>query len=403
MATRVEVGTVYATGVLQGLALVTFPAASGVLTDPTYYGLSASAYGGLFLPQAVMAVVAALAGAALSRRLPTKPLLVAGLAANVLSMALLLASQAVEGQSVAYPVLLLATALLGIGFGLTVPAINTLAAAFFPATVDRAILVLNALLGLGTTLAPVLVAVFVAAGAWWGLPAVTCALLIVALLMSVRLPLRNAPRVPVAAGAPRRGLPRRFWVFAAAALVYGIVETMNGNWATIDMTDGLGATATAASLALTAFWGMVTVGRLAFAALQKWIPPRVVYRVLPFVLAVAFVAISRLQPGNSLAGIAAFGLAGLACSAMLPLTISFGEDELTTITASVAAGLIAAYQVGYGIAAYGVGPLESTLGVGLSTLYLWAAIAAVILGLLAFVVVRPVRHSPSQLPAKGTT
>jgi hypothetical protein len=50
--------------------------------------------------------------------------------------------------------LLVATAFLGAGFGLGVPALNTFAAAFHPAAADRSILVLNALLGLGTVLAP---------------------------------------------------------------------------------------------------------------------------------------------------------------------------------------------------------------------------------------------------------
>ena len=49
------------------------------------------------------------------------------------------------------------------------PALNTLAAAFHPAGINRAILVLNALLGLGTVLAPVFVALFVGLGFWWGL------------------------------------------------------------------------------------------------------------------------------------------------------------------------------------------------------------------------------------------
>ena len=57
--------------------------------------------------------------------------------------------------------LLLATTSLGIGFGFTVPALNTFTAAFNPTKVDSAVLVLNALLGLGTALAPLFVAVFV--------------------------------------------------------------------------------------------------------------------------------------------------------------------------------------------------------------------------------------------------
>ena len=65
------------------------------------------------------------------------------------------------------------------------------------------------------------------------------------------------------------------------------------------------------------------------------------------------------RTSDPLLGILAFGLAGLGCSALLPLTISFGQEELTAIAASVAGGLIAFYQMGYGIAAFGVGPLQS--------------------------------------------
>lgn len=386
MPKKIEVGVVYGAGVLQGLALVTFPAASGILTSSSDYGLSTSQYGGLFLPQAIVAVLAALSGAGLARRMSTKSLLLAGLVCDIASMGLLLASIGLKGTSAAYLVLLSATALLGAGFGLVVPALNTLAAAFFPQKVDRAILVLNALLGLGTTLAPVLVAVFTGLGAWWGLPLLTVTLLVIALVMALGLPLRTATSPAATASNTKQGLPARFWVFALAALLYGIVETMNGNWATLDMTKNVGATAAQASLALTAFWGMVTVGRLLFAGIQRWVPQPLVYRVLPFALAVVFLLLSRVEHGDATMGIVSFGLAGLACSALLPLTISFGEGELTTIAASVAGGLIAVYQIGYGIAAYGVGPLEELTGMSLNGAYVLSAGVAVALGLVAFVV-----------------
>ena len=86
-------------------------------------------------------------------------------------MSLLIVSQLfISDQPVAYTCCSCATACLGVGFGLTVPALNMLAAAFHPGAVDRAVLVLNALLGLGTVLAPVFVAIFVGLGFWWGLP-----------------------------------------------------------------------------------------------------------------------------------------------------------------------------------------------------------------------------------------
>jgi fucose permease len=50
-------------------------------------------------------------------------------------------------------------------------------------------------------------------------------------------------------------------------------------WSQQDMTSQLGASTTQASLALTAFWAMVTVGRLLFAAIVRWLTARVVYHL----------------------------------------------------------------------------------------------------------------------------
>ena len=105
-----------------GLALVTFPAASNIFTSPQYYELSSTAYGIMFLPQAVTAMTASLLGAGLTRRLGIKRIYLLGLAADLVSMALFFLSQFVMSNgSVAYRMLLLATASLGMGFGLTVP------------------------------------------------------------------------------------------------------------------------------------------------------------------------------------------------------------------------------------------------------------------------------------------
>ena len=99
------------------------------------------------------------------------------------------------------------------------------------------------------------------------------------------------------------------------------------------------------------------------------------------------------------AGILAFGLAGLGCSALLPLTISFGQKELPAVSAAVAGGVIAFYQLGYGIAAFGVGPLVDN-GVELPTIYAFAALIAAAMGLWSFVVARR-RPAPSVRPVPG--
>jgi fucose permease len=398
---RREVAVVYAAGLVQGVALVTFPAASSILTSASYYGLSSTAYGSLFLPQAAAAIAGALLGTRLTDRYGTKRVFLGGLTADLVSMLLLFASQTLIGSGVLpYLVLLLATTSLGLGFGLTVPSLNRYAAAFFPSAVERAVLYLNALLGLGTAMAPLFVALFVGLGFWWGLPLLVALALAILLVIAMGLPLRAGEAAPVAssgmaAATSRRPLPSRFWVFAGFALVYGIVETMSGNWSTLYMSDSLGASATRASVALTAFWAMVTVGRILFAAIEHRLKPSVTYRILPFVVAIAFVIVARLPYGSVTAGIVAFGLAGLGCSALLPLTIGFGQEELTTIETFTVGGLIAAYQIGYGIAAFGVGPLVDGLDLSLGTIFLLGAAVAAALGILSFAVVRDPRRMPT--------
>ncbi len=389
MARRSEIVAVYSAGLVQGVALVTFPAASSILTSPDYYGLTSTAYGGLFLPQAIAAISAALAGSRLTTQLGVKRMFVAGLVGDLAAMSLLVASQFFIGDgALPYAMLLLATTSLGIGFGLTVPAINTFAAAFFPAAADRAVLYLNALLGLGTALAPVLVAVFLGLGLWWGLPVVVAVLH------------RGADRLQPGPAAARRGLDRRRGRERAGGPALAVLGLRRLRPALRDRRDDerqlgnavhdqrLGASTTQASIALTTFWAMVTVGRILFAAIERTFPATNAYRLLPFVAAVAMGLLAILPSGAPTSAILVFGLAGLGCSALLPLTISFGQRELVAVGASLAGLLIAFYQMGYGLAAFGIGPLEEHVGLSLTAIYGAVAIVALAMGLLSFVVVR---------------
>ena len=82
MASRAETSAVYGAGIVQGIALVTFPAASTIFTDPAEYDLSSTQYAGLFLPQVITAIAASLLGAGLADRFGTKRVYLAGLTAG---------------------------------------------------------------------------------------------------------------------------------------------------------------------------------------------------------------------------------------------------------------------------------------------------------------------------------
>jgi MFS family permease len=411
---RAETIAVNAAGLVQGVALVTFPAASAIFTSHADYDLTSSQYGVMFAPQVITAVLASLLGAGLlwpafAARVSEKEAYLAGLLADFAAMVLLVASWGLAHQHPAgYVLLLVATACLGAGFGLTVPSLNTLTAAFHPGAVDKAVLVLNALLGLGTALAPAFVAVFNGIGFWVGLPLLVAVALAGLAAVSLRLPLRPEQAQPRSASEPwlageraaqhheqaGRRLSAGFWLFGVFAFLYGICETMNGNWSQLDLASH-GVKPATASLALTGFWAVVTIGRVLLAAVQRWLPGRVAYHCLPFLLAAAFVLIAVLPHHAPGAAVAVFCLAGLGCSALLPLTISFGQEKLANAETAVAGGVIACYQVGYGAAAFGVGPLVSA-GVGISVTFAGSAVIAAVMGAFSLAVARG-RPSPASL------
>lgn len=347
--------TIYFAGLLQGLTLVAFPAASSIFTSPEYFDLSSERFGALFIPQAVCSILASLISSKFSKSF------FIGLFANFISMALLASASS-------YWVLLLSTGMLGIGFGFTVPAINTFAAKIFPHKRDTAILVLNALLGLGTALAPILVALFIGYSIWWGLPTVLAFLIFVLFLFACFLPWKSKNTV-----IKKAFIPSQFWLFALFALVYGMIETINGNWAIVYMLEH-NATQAEASLALTCFWSMVTLGRIFFTPFSG----KLIFRLVPLIAAISFILIAIIPKQAPVLGIIAFGLAGLGCSALLPLTISFG----TNVLPKAAGILIACYLFGYGISAFGVGFAKGIFH--LQTIFGANAVLALLLGGLSF-------------------
>ena len=151
---RSEVVAVYAAGLFQGLSLVAVPAAATILTSPDGYDLSASQYGLLFLPQVLLADRRSLALPSLAERIGLKRVLLVGLVADTVAMTLLVISNSVRDDAIAFPMLLVVTGSLGLGFGLTLGAISTYAGAFQPERREVALTALNVLLGLGTALSP---------------------------------------------------------------------------------------------------------------------------------------------------------------------------------------------------------------------------------------------------------
>jgi fucose permease len=315
-----------------------------------------------------------------------------GLISNLISMSVLLLSQFfTTNHEVAYALLLAAMMALGTGFGTILTAIQTYAAEFFPKKTDVAIMALQSLLGTGTALAPLLVAFFVGVAVWWLLPIVVGLGFLVLVLMSLKQPLQIAPVGNEGSSTERgtlsflRELPARFWVFAGIALLYGICETLFGNWATIYLHEDKRFSLHDASFALSAFWIMVTVGRIVVTFISIWVSNRWIYRMLPVLILIALVTIPRIN--MTVESILAYGFAGLACSAFLPLSVSFAQQKFPRILEVASGWVMAAYILGFGIASFGVGPLRE-IGITLSAVYSSSIVLTVGMTVLAFLITK---------------
>ena len=77
------------------------------------------------------------------------------------------------------------------------------------------------------------------------------------------------------------------------------------------------------------------------------------------------------------------------------MSISFAGGEFPRLSAVMAGGLIAFYQLGYGVAAFGIGPLQGLFGLSFATLFSAGSVVAAPIIVIAWLVIRPTREAPA--------
>ncbi len=369
---HLEILLLYLAALGQGICFVVFPAAGNIFTDPEFHHLTSSDYASLFLPMIVCAILASSLGGTLARRFGLKRVFMCGLASNFISMVLLaLSARFVELPGVAYGRLLVSLAGTGVRIGATPTALNAYAVNYFPAKSHAAVAGVYSLTGIGGTIAPVLLAVSVGLGSWWGLPFAVGVGFLILFLACLTLPLEIAIPEEGSTGGEGSGrsqaLPLRFWCYAGTILLYGICEAVIADWAPIYLHDEKGLSSQWAAFALSMFWAALTAGRLLVTAVSLWFSVRWLFATMPALMLACFLGIPMVE-GN-MGNIVAFGLAGLVCSAFLPLCISFAEKEFPEATERVSGLMMASLLLGIGIGAYGVGLLQDMAGFAFSTIY----------------------------------
>ena len=148
----------------------------------------------------------------------------------------------------------------------------------------------------------------------------------------------------------------------------------------IFLRDGKGLPDMTASYALSAFWGALVAGRLLVSVLIVRVPAKIVWIALPVLMIAAFWFVSFAD--SAATGIGVFALAGLACSAFLPLPISLAVDRFADSVAWVSSMLIAGLMTGAGVGSWLVGALQASLP--LDTLYRLSSLYPILVLALAW-------------------
>jgi MFS transporter, FHS family, glucose/mannose:H+ symporter len=345
---------VYLSGFLQGVALILYPAAGPIFTNPELLGLNSGQFGLLFTPQIILAIIASFSAPLLAKKWSMKRVLQAGLLANLLAMLLFAGSHYTAGPGMLpFLTLLVGTAALGTGFGFTITAVNPYAYSFFPGKEASAVTGLHILLGAGTASSSILLSYFSGLGYWWGAGWGMAAALLLLWLWMTWLPMPLKTQVEAPAMEKTKRLPGRIWVFFLVVFFYGACEATFGNWAPIYLEKEAGLSLAAASLGLSLFWGAIALGRLLFTLAALRFNLRWLHLLMPLLVAAIFFGLPWLE--GSIANYVALFAAGLGLSFYFPFSISLATDEFPTYSAAVSGILVAAIQLGTGVSSNVIG------------------------------------------------
>ncbi len=347
---------------------VAFPASAAVLRAR---GLTDAEYGSLFVPQVTLAALGAMAGGIIVERIGAKRALALGFAFMALSQAAL-AAVPFAAAGLVYPIALLGTSLLGLGAGVSAGPLNAYPQVLFPSHSESAVVALHATVGVGLALTPLLAGAALARGLWLAVPLLFLATS-AGLLVAVEREDLPEPEPRTGDGLPARPTGDALLrLFVGIAFLYGVTESVYGNWAVLFLTEERGLGVAAAGVALAAFWATLTVGRFAVAAVVLRVPAAPVLPVLAALMAGACLLVPLATTPRRAALL--FALGGLGCSAVFPLALGLAGRRFPAHRSWVSSATYAALCAGIGVGSLSAGLLRSSLDLG--AVYRLAALPA---------------------------
>ncbi|SKC04781.1 Fucose permease [Soonwooa buanensis] len=346
---RLKIRIVFALAFLTGLNFVMFPALSPVLMSPTYFALKASAFGFLFAPQVIFIALGCMFAPFLANKFGAKLILISGLILMLLVTFVLgflgfrdSVFQNFSKDSL-YKILLCLVGLMGFGFGTSVTVLNPLAASFFQNNKASAILMLQFLVGLGTSVAPFLMFLLKDLSDWYWIPSCIAVVMFVLILALALTKIEEGDFFKLPNSIQ---IPHKLWMFIIIIIMYGFLEGSFGSFG-IPILISKGLTSQEASLGLSLFWAGMALNRLLFGIFTPLKDLSKIFIFSPLVLALALVLF--LLVNTNLVIIVSFFLIGFFMGSIFPGSIGWATVEFPNLAVLVSGVLMAANQTGTGI------------------------------------------------------
>jgi len=327
-----------------GVNFVVFPALGTAFTDVSLFGLSSSQLGNLFIPQVICIIISCLGAPFLVNKFGPKIILVAGLLLMIISTGILWMLQFfMNDKSLLFPILMILVAFTGSGFGLSITTLNPLAASLFEKNKSSAILILQFLVGLGTSTSPMMMNLIGNVKNWMYVPASIFVLVLIIFVLFLFLKLEKGTFFEL----PKHfKIPSKLWIFFIAIVLYGFIEGTFGSFGAIILKNQ-GLDNNKASLGLSLFWGGIALNRLLFGIFSKNNDLSYVFLFSPLIVAGLLLSLI-VFPNVSLIILMMF-LIGFFMGSIFPGSIGWGTVEFPTLSVLVSGFLMAANQIGTGI------------------------------------------------------
>jgi fucose permease len=285
----------------------------------------------------------------------------------------------------------------GLGFGVAEVALNTLLIGIGGERRANLLNFTHLFFGVGSFLAPPIVAQTVAAGVPWRACFAAAGLVMAAVGFGwSRLPVdRTAVPAAVTGGgrAPRSSLG---YLLAAILGVYVGVEMGIGGWLTKYMVSTRGVTLTYASNALTLYWRGLAAGRLVLSALSHRIGETALLLGLTVVSGMSLPA-ALLAPAPWLV-VLCFAATGLGFSGIFPVVIALGGRHHPHDSAGITSVMITGAGIGGIVVPWAMSAIADVAGLQAGMVF-YAVLGASMVALVGLVI-RTITAGSARLPQR---